>query len=63
MKNNLVKFLAPTVVVIILRLGLEFVFGINILSSDGWSFIWGFIAVLWMIATIVIGAIIIFETK
>jgi hypothetical protein len=63
MKNSLIKFLAPTIIAIIIRLGLEFVFGINISCSDGWSFIWGCVAALWIFATIVIGAIIMFETK
>jgi hypothetical protein len=63
MKNNLVKFLSPTIIAIIIRLGLEFVFGINISSSDAWSFIWGCVAVLWIFATIIIGVIIMLETK
>jgi hypothetical protein len=57
MKNKLFRFLVPTFIAIILRLGLEFVFGINISCSDGWSFIWEFIAALWIVATILIGVI------
>jgi hypothetical protein len=63
MKNSLIKFLAPTIVAIILRLGLEFVFGINITCREGWTYIWDCIAVLWIFATIIIGVIIMFETK
>jgi hypothetical protein len=63
MKNNLVKFLTPTFIAIILRLGLEFVFGINISCSDGWSFIWGCVAICWIASTILIGVMIMFETK
>jgi hypothetical protein len=57
MKNKLLRFLTPTFIAIILRLGLEFVFGVNISSSDGWSFIWGCVAICWIFATIVIGVI------
>jgi hypothetical protein len=61
MKNKLFRFLAPTFIAIILRLGLEFVFGINISCSDGWSFIWDMIAAIWIMGTIVIGVMIMFE--
>jgi hypothetical protein len=57
MKNKLFRFLAPTFIAIILRLGLEFVFGINIYSNDGWSFIWECVAALWIVATILIGVV------
>jgi hypothetical protein len=61
MKNKLFRFLAPTFIAIILRLGLEFVFGINIYCSEKWTFIWDMIAAIWIMGTIVIGVMIMFE--
>lgn len=61
MRNKLFRFLAPTFIAIIIRVGLEFVFGVNISSGDGWSFIWGCVAVLWITGTILIGITIMFE--
>jgi hypothetical protein len=61
MKNKLFRFLAPTFIAIILRLGLEFVFGINIYNNIWWTFIWDIIAAIWIMGTIVIGVMIMFE--
>jgi hypothetical protein len=52
--------LTPTFIAIILRLGLEFVFGINIYSNIWWTFIWDIIAAIWIMGTIVIGVMIMF---
>jgi hypothetical protein len=60
MKNRILRFLTPTAIAIVLRLGLEFVFGIS-LNGEGWSFIWGCIAALWIVATALIGIMIMFE--
>ena len=60
MKNKLFRFLTPTFIAIILRLGLEFVFGINIYSNIWWTFIWDIIAAIWIMGTIVIGVMIMF---
>jgi hypothetical protein len=59
MKNKLFRFLAPTFIAIILRL--EFVFGINIYNNIWWTFIWDIIAAIWIMGTIVIGVMIMFE--
>ena len=54
MKNKLFRIFLPTLVVILIRLVWEFVFGFNLHSSDGWSVLLGMVAIFWAIATIVI---------
>lgn len=54
MKNKLFRIFLPTLVAILIRLVWEFVFGLNLHSNDGWTFLLVIVALFWAIATIVI---------